>query len=354
MASQLERPPVSIVLPIRNEEKDIVACIDNLLHQDYPHQLIEILIVDGMSSDNTRTIVSQMIRATPHRVIKLLDNPQGIVPSALNVGIRSAMTDVIIRMDGHTVPDRTYISRCVKTLVETKAANVGGLIRATGTTAFGSAVALAQTHPLGAGDAKFHYSEEPEYVDTVYMGAFNKGAFERAGLFDESMVRNQDYEMNIRIRKTGGRIYLDPGIVSSYRPRDTPRKLWKQYFEYGWWKVETLRRHPDSLRWRQFIPVAFVVALLVLSPLAFLPFARFLLAVQVSLYVSAIGYATAQLSRKQKHSNAVVARFPLALILIHVSWGLGFLLSLVSRGRFPFRAGPPQVPTLQKHRPSRA
>lgn len=339
-------PAVSVILPIRNEDKSIASCVQNILQQDYPTELVEVLIVDGMSEDNTRAILEKIIQEVPGRVIQVLDNPKKVVPPALNIGIRSAVADVVIRMDGHTRADRTYISCCVKALLETGAANVGGVIRYVGDSQFGQAVALAQSHVLGAGNAKFHYAKTPEFVDTVPMGAFNKEIFRRTGLFDESMVRNQDYEMNVRIRNAGEKIYLDPSITSNYTPRGTPFTLWKQYFEYGWWKVETLRRHPESLLWRQLVPVVFVASFLGLTALSSVEWARVLLACQLLIYLSTIGGAAWALHRRAKKGLLRHFLFVLALMIMHFSWGCGFLLNFVSAGRFPYRAAPPCIPTL--------
>lgn len=339
-------PAVSVILPIRNEGKSIASCVQSLLQQDYPPELVEILIVDGMSEDDTRAILKKIIQEVPGRIIRVLDNPKKVVSPALNIGIRSAIADVVIRMDGHTGADKTYISCCVKALLETGAANVGGVIRYVGNSQFGQAVALAQSHVLGAGNAKFHYAKTPGFVDTVFMGAFNKEIFSRVGLFDESMIRNQDYEMNIRIRKTGEKIYLDPAIISNYTSRDTPFTLWKQYFEYGWWKVETLRRHPESLLWRQFVPVLFVASFLGLTALSSMDWARALLAGQLMIYLVTIGSAAWKLYRRAKEVPSRHLLFVFALMIMHFSWGCGFLLNFVSAGRFPYKASPPCIPTL--------
>jgi succinoglycan biosynthesis protein ExoA len=332
---------VSVVLPIRNEEKYIRACLENILNQDYVAD--EILVIDGRSTDKTRSIVRDMIAENPQRQIRLLDNPGQITASALNVGIQAARGEIIVRMDGHTVPAKNYISSCITSLETSNADNVGGLISPKGDTAFADVVAVAQSNPLGAGDAKFHYSKNAQYVDTVYMGAFRKSIFYKAGLYDESLIRNEDYEMNIRIRKAGGTIYLDPSIKSVYTPRNSPKKLWDQYFQYGWWKVETLRRHPESLRWRQLIPVLFVVSLVVLALFSFLTPVLYLLLAELGLYAATVGLTTLGTVKKLGFKAAL---FPLAILIIHVSWGVGFMHSLISAGRFPYMAKKPAVPRV--------
>ena len=336
-------PAVTVILPIRNEEKHIQACLETLLAQDYPADKVEILLIDGRSTDNTRATVAQVAAQHPDRRIHLLDNPQQIVPHALNIGIRAATADIIIRMDGHTVPAPNYITACVNALEATGAANVGGVIGHHSDTPFGQAVAYAQSHPLGVGGAKFRYATKGQYVDTVPFGAFRREGLEKAGLFDESLVRNQDYELNVRIRKAGGTIYLDPAIKATYTPRDTPAKLWRQYLEYGWWRVETLRRHPDSLRWRQAVPPVFVatLALLVLATL-FTPAAALLLPALVLPYAGTLGVVAFTLRDKIPG----IWRFPLAIAIMHLAWSAGFWCNILSFGRYPFQAGRPHVPDL--------
>ena len=339
------RPLVSIVLPVRNEERHIRACLKHLLEQDYPPNLLEILVVDGESTDETRQIVREIQQEVGSGRLRLLNNPGKIVPVALNIGIGAARGELIVRMDGHTVPARDYVSSCVRAMAASGADNVGGPMRPHGENEFGKAVAAALQHPFGVGDARFHLEGESGFVDTVYMGAFRREIFERSGLFDESMVRNQDYEMNVRIRGAGGRIYLDPNIRSSYTPRGSFAKLWKQYFEYGWWRVETIRRHRWSARWRQLLPAAFVLSLAGLAFLApFWALARLALALQLALYLGAIG--TAVLGLRKRLSLGSLVRLPAAFIAMHIGYGSGFLLNLVSGRRFPFRAAPPEVPTL--------
>lgn len=346
-----ELPRVSVVLPIRNEAEHIEECLVRLLRQDYPAALFEIIVVDGNSTDGTRDTVREVQRRAEAGRIRLLDNPKRVVPAALNIGINAAAGEVIVRMDGHTVPESDYLSACVRALQQSQAANVGGPMIPVGKTRFGEAVAAAQRHPVGVGDAKFHFDGQAAFVDTVYMGAFRKDVFGRAGLFDESMVRNQDSEMNIRIRNAGDTIYLDPRIRSSYTPRGSWPGLWRQYFQYGWWRVETLRRHPSSLRWRQLVPVMFVIGLTVLAVAAmFAQPARIAFALFAGTYLMALLATTIGL--RGRLTSGVAMRVPVVLVAMHVGWGFGFLLSLFSRGSFPYTALPPEVPALAASRPA--
>jgi succinoglycan biosynthesis protein ExoA len=334
-------PQVTVMLPVRNEAVHIEACLDRLLQQDYPSERLEILVIDGRSEDGTPDVVRQVQRRYPSADLKLLDNPMKTVPPALNLGIRAARGSVIVRMDGHAVPAPDYVSKCVAALDASGAGNVGGAVLPVGATPFGRAVAIATQHRLGAGDARYRVGGEAGDVDTVMYGAFRRDVFVKTGLFDESMVRNQDYEMNVRIRAAGQRVYLDPAIRFTYTPRGTVRGLAKQYFEYGWWRVETLRRHPGSLRWRQLVPALFVAGLIGAAALApWWPFARFALLAVVALYVAVVAFVAVRTAGGRARVESVA----LAFAVIHLTWGAGFLASVLSRGTFPFRARPAHVP----------
>lgn len=329
-----ETPFVSVILPVRNEARYIEACIERLIDQDYPSARMEILVVDGRSSDDTRAKLRLLQQRHPHVALTVLDNPaKGIAP-ALNIAVRAARGEVIVRMDGHSVPAKDYVSACIAALRRSGATSVGGIVEAVGSTPFGAAVALVTTHRLGAGDAKYRVGSEPGFVDTVPFGAFRRDIFDRIGPFDESMARNEDYEFNVRIRAAGERIYLDPAIAFTYTPRGTVRGLWSQYFQYGWWRVETFRRHPRSMRMRQIIPPAFVATLLALTLAA--PMTRLAahgLGLLAFAYVVVV-FATAwRLAGSRRASALHVA---LAFAIVHVAWGLGFLTNLVTVGRFPY------------------
>lgn len=258
--STFHDPPIIIILPIRNESRHIARTLESILAQDYPAEQMDILVVDGMSNDGTRQIVSEFAQRESR--VHLLDNPQRIVPTAMNKGIRAARGAIIVRVDGHTVIERDYVRRCVEALSTTGADNVGGPMRAASDTWIGKAIVLATSSPFGVGGARFHYAETPGWVDTVYMGAYRREVFERIGLFDEELVRNQDDEFNFRLTQAGGKIWLDPQIRSTYFSRSTLRGLWKQYFEYGLWKVRVIQKHRRPASWRHLVPAAFVLALL--------------------------------------------------------------------------------------------
>jgi glycosyltransferase involved in cell wall biosynthesis len=319
-------PFVSVVMPIRNEGSFITTSLGAVLAQDYPVDRIEIIVADGMSSDNTREVVRSLQEQYPR--VRLVDNPGRYVPTGLNAAIREARGEIIVRVDGHTIIAPDYVRECVAALSHSGASNVGGRMDAVTEGRVGGAIALATSSPFGVGGARFHYSQQEEWVDTVYLGAWHRETFSSIGLFDEEQVRNQDDEFNYRLRAQGGKVLLTPRIRSSYYNRATLRSLWRQYFQYGYWKVRVLQKHPLQMRPRQFAPPLFVLGLLVGTVLA--PFYQAALYAWLGILAT---YALANLS-----ASLVTARrggwrhlplLPLVFAVLHVSYGLGFLLGLV-------------------------
>lgn len=245
---------VSVVLPALNERRYIRDCLDSLLAQDY-NDVVEILVVDGGSTDGTREIV-----LSHGDTVRLVDNPRVTAAAAMNVGIAEAKGEIIVRADAHTLYATDYVRRCVEVLLETGADNVGGPMRPVGTTNFGRAVAAATTSRFGIGPGRFHYLDRREEVDTVYLGCFRRSTLEEVGGYDESRLQwaAEDQELNFRIRKNGGRILLDPMIRSSYFPRDTVKGLARQYANYGVAKASTLAKHRSLPSWRPLAPAALV------------------------------------------------------------------------------------------------
>ena len=249
-------PKVSVLLPIRNEQLSIEPCLQSIFCQDYPQDCMEIIVADGCSEDQTREVIQKLQVLYPNLI--LVDNPGSIVPTGLNAAITQSTGEFIVRVDGHTNIASDYVVECVNALQKTGADNVGGKMDAEGKTPFGKATAYATSSPFGVGGARFHYSDKEEWVDTVYLGAWPRKVFERIGMFDEEMVRDQDDEFNYRLLENGGKILLSPKIQSKYTPRSTPKTLWKQYYQYGFWKVRVLQKHPFQMRPRQFIPPLFM------------------------------------------------------------------------------------------------
>lgn len=333
---------ISIILPIRNEANFITRSIDAILSQDFPKDRIEILIVDGMSTDETRKIVQ--VYQQNHPQIHIIDNPKKIVPTALNAAILHAKGEIIIRVDGHTIIAPDYLRQCVATLSRTSADNVGGKMNAVGSNPFGKAVALATSSPFGIGGGRFHYSEKEEWVDTVYMGAWPRKVFKEIGLFDEDLVRDQDDEFNYRLREHGGRILLNPNIKSEYTVRSNPKSLWKQYFQYGYWKIRVLQKHPKQMSLRQFIPPAFVISIIACITL-FLSFSwgwiPFTLIAGSYIIANLVASIIVSSNKGWKH----LLRLPLVFAILHLSYGTGFLIGLFKFwNRWGDKVG--KVPTL--------
>lgn len=319
-------PFVSIIIPMRDEERFIARCLQAVLDQDYPKDRTEILVMDGRSKDRSREVVTGFIVKYP--MIRLLDNPRLTAPAAINLGIKAARGDVIIRVDGHCLLEPDYVSQCVKHLRRTGADNVGGLMQAVGQGYGGQAIALAINSFFGSGGSKFHYSSKEQYVDTVYLGAFPRHVFDRVGLFNERLIRNQDYELNYRIRAAGGKIFLSPAIKSYYYGRSSLPDLWHQYFQYGFWKLEMLQLYPRSIQPRHLAAPLFVFTLFASGLLGLLHrgvLLIFLLAV-ASYLAASFSSSLLIAGRKGWRYFPIV---PVVFAVIHLSWGSGFLWGLV-------------------------
>ena len=238
-------------MPIRNEANHLDTAIESVRRQAYPGR-VRIIIGVGPSTDGTEAIADRL--ATASDDLTVVANPSGKTPSALNAAIRAGSAPVVVRVDGHSELSAGYIRRAVEILRETGAANVGGIQRPEPTTPFEQAVADATTSLLGTGGASYRVGTTAREVDTVYLGVFDRAAIEAVGLFDEDLIRNQDYELNIRLRDAGGTVWFDPTLSVGYTPRSSCSALARQYYEYGWWKAAVLRKHPHSLKLRQLIP----------------------------------------------------------------------------------------------------
>jgi len=323
--TSLSFPFVSVVMPVRNEAAFLARSLGSILEQDYPHSRMEVLLMDGMSTDGTRSEVERLATLTDIPVV-LLENPGRIAPTALNVGLSRARGDVIVRIDGHTIVAKNYVSQCVLALSRSGADNVGGRMQAVSETRFGTAVALATSSAFGVGGARFHYSEREEWVDTVYMGCWPRGVFDRAGLFDEEMVRNQDDEFNYRILQRGGRILLSPEIRSVYYTRTTLKALWRQYFQYGFWKVRVLQKHPRQMSPRHFAPPFLVAAVLTGLFLGAIGLGWGWMGGLLALYFLASGTASVGVARRG--GWRMLPLLSIAFATLHLAYGSGFLVGL--------------------------
>ena len=244
-------PDVDVVMPIRNEAAGLADAVGAVRAQDYPGR-VRIFLGVGPSDDGTETVAAELAATGDDLVV--VANRSGLTPSGLNVAIEAGEAPIVVRVDGHSKLSDGYIRRAVETMQRTGAVNVGGLQVPVGATPFEQAVAAATTSRLGTGGAAYRVGGHEGPVDTVFLGVFDRSAIEAVGLFDERLIRNQDYELNIRLREAGGTIWFDPELFVRYRPRGTWKALAKQYFEYGYWKAAVLQMHPGSARLRQLVP----------------------------------------------------------------------------------------------------
>jgi len=324
-------PLVSIIIPCYNEQDTITELLEAIHGQTWPRSSLEVVIADGMSTDRTRERVADYQADHPELDIQVVDNPGRIIPSALNCAIQAARGRFIVRLDAHSKPYPDYVERCVTALEDGLGENVGGIweIRPRRPGWQAETIAAAAAHPLGAGDALYRHARKAAYVDTVPFGAFKRELLALVGFFDETLLTNEDYEFNTRVRKSGGRVWLDPRIRSIYYAQPTFSGLARQYARYGFWKWRMLRRHPDTLRWRQGLPPLFVLSLLLgLLAGAFLPVALWLPAGEIALYVLVLP-SVSTLSSIREKKWGLLPGLPLAISVMHTSWGAGFLWSMI-------------------------
>ncbi|HNB51033.1 MAG TPA: glycosyltransferase family 2 protein [Anaerolineales bacterium] len=330
-------PSVSILVPCYNEQHTIALLLDAIDRQTYPRQDMEVIIADGLSTDQTRAEIARFQQTHPALSIQIVDNPKRHIPSALNRALERARGTYLVRLDAHAVPATDYVVRCVEALETGKGENVGGVWQiAPGKAGHGArlgwiarAIAVAAAHPLGVGDAHYRHATQAQYVDTVPFGAFRRSLVEKIGPFDENLLTNEDYEFNVRIRQAGGKIWLDPAIRSTYFARATLSALARQYLRYGFWKGQMLRRYPETIRWRQAIPPGFVLSLVVFALLAPFAWARGLLAAELGVYFAALLGAGLH-SALKKRDPALIPGLPLAIATMHLCWGGALLWSLIS------------------------
>jgi glycosyltransferase involved in cell wall biosynthesis len=311
-------PTVSIVMPVHNSAATVSAAVASCLAQDYP-AVVEVVLAEGRSTDASRAVIERL--AVGEARLRIVDNPSGSTPAALNAAIRASSGDVIVRCDAHSELPVRYVATAVARLAATGAGVVGGVQDAVGDTAFERAVAYAMAHPLGSGGAAYRGGGEPGTAETVYLGAFRRSALVEVGLYDESLKRNQDYELNHRLAVGGHPVFFDPALRVRYRPRGTIRRLWRQYYEYGRWKRLVVRRLPDSLRSRQLAAPALVVAAGASAVLAVTPW-RAAAPVIPGLYAAAIlSSSVVEMIRRKDGAGLLVA---VVLPTMHVGWGAGF------------------------------
>ncbi len=326
---------VSIIIPCFNEEQFIGKTLTNLANQYEAHRY-EIIVVDGQSTDQTRQIIDSFSTTHPTVKLKIISNPARNIPTALNLGIRASQGKIIVRMDAHSLPSSNYVRRCAELLSANEAAIVGmpWHIKPGADSAMARAIALAVSHPFGAGDAKYRLlNTESQFVDTVPFGAFHKCLWEDLGGFDESLLTNEDYDFNYRVRKKGGKILLDVAAHSDYFARPLLSDLAKQYFRYGLWKAQMLKLHPKSVRPRQLVAPAFVIATLFLGLLGlYWAPAWWMLAIMMLAYFSLALTFSLQMARRESDAK-LISRLALVFFVIHFCWGFSFLLGLTRARR---------------------
>lgn len=328
------QPSVTIIMPIRNEEAFLARCLESVAATDYPTDRLEVLILDGRSTDRSVAIAEGFRPRLPG--LRVIDNPARIQSAGFNLALGQATGDIIVRMDAHTLYAPDYVSQCVRLLQDTEAANVGGPQRSVGENPLTTAIAFAVSSRFAAGDAAYRYATRDTWADTVYLGSWRRETLVRLGGMRPAWAVNEDYEMNYRLRQGGGRILVSPSVRSTYFVRGSIPKLARQYFRYGFWKVRTLKVHPQSLRWRQLIAPGFAGYLLSL-PLT-LWWLGPLAAVPAALYLAALTATTVSAAR---HEPPVPWWYlPLIYPTIHLSYGSGFLSGLIRWGLAGGREAP--------------
>ena len=314
MPSRPDVPTVSVVVPARDAADHVGLALASIRDQDYP-RIVDVTVA---AADEETARAAALV---PGLEVDVVANPAGTTPAALNLAVAAGRGDIVVRCDAHAVLPPGYVARAVDTLMTTGAANVGGRQVPRGTTWFERAAALAMRSPIGAGDARYRIGGPPGPVDTVYLGVFDRRILETVGGFDEALHRNQDYELNWRLREAGHVVWFDPRLEVTYLPRGSLRSLWKQYHEYGRWKRRMVRRHPESLRLRQLAPPALVVALAG-SALVAARVPVVAAAIPVGYLATTIGAGVVDTVRS---GDIAAVGEPPALWTMHLAWGLGFL-----------------------------
>jgi glycosyltransferase involved in cell wall biosynthesis len=320
-------PSVTIIMPVRNEAAYIRRSLGSVLAQDYPPELIQIIIADGMSKDGTRSILDEYRARHPN--LEVVDNPSRIVPTGMNAALRLAKGKIVIRVDGHCEIAPDYVRRCVQHLMEDGVDGVGGSIETIGESLLSQAIAAAMSSHFGVGGSAFRTrSGHTLDVDTIPFPAYTRKIINLAGAYDEELVRNQDDEYNYRIRALGGKLLLSGSLRSRYYSRGNLVSLWRQYFQYGYWKVRVFQKHTRQMQARQFVPFIFLGGLLLLLLISLIFHEMLYVGLSILLL-----YLVANLAASARTAARCGWRFlpvlPLIFATLHVSYGLGFITGLV-------------------------
>jgi succinoglycan biosynthesis protein ExoA len=322
----VESPVVSVIVPCRNERDHIEACVSSILRQEALNVEFEIVVADGMSDDGTREILQRL--ANEHPSLRLVDNAARIPSTGLNAAIRAARGRIIIRMDAHTEYAPDYVRQCIGVLEETGADNVGGPWVAQGDRYLSRAIAAAFQSPFAVGGARGHAVEYHGEVDTVYLGCWRREVFDRIGLFDEQLVRNQDDEFNLRLTRAGGKVWQSPRIRSWYKPRSSLAALFKQYLQYGYWKVRVIQKHKLPASFRHLVPGSFLFSLVLLLLVSlWWPLA-------ISLWMALMGgyflaSAVASFASSVRTGWRFFPLLPIVFACFHFGYAYGFLRGIL-------------------------
>lgn len=321
-------PGVSVILPILNEEKDLELAVNRILAQEYSGPF-EVVLAVGPSNDRTMEIAEELSERDSR--ITVVENPTGATPAGLNIAIKAARHDILVRVDGHSIIPDGYVAEAVSVMLETRAANVGGMMMPQGTNPFSEAVARAMSSPLGIGSAPFHTGGQAGPADTVYLGVFQRKALERIGGFDERFARAQDWELNYRLRKAGEKVWFDPSLQVGYHPRRNLKALAKQFFRTGRWRRHVIRAYPETAGLRYLAPPAAVIGLTIGTAAGIVgAFSTGVLQWLNFGWLAPFGYTVLVIggsaATNSGLSTAAKLRLPLVIATMHTSWGVGFLL----------------------------
>ncbi|MBC7542431.1 MAG: glycosyltransferase family 2 protein [Candidatus Sericytochromatia bacterium] len=319
-------PLVTLVVAARNEAHHITACLDSIVAQTVGLTQLQVLVVDGRSTDRTREIVAAYI-AEHGDSIQLLDNARRITPCAFNLGIKAATAPFVGFVSAHSTLAPDYVAECLEALARSGADDVGGPLLMTADGYIAQAIAMATASPFGVGNANWRYATEDTFVDTVFPGMYRREVFDRIGFFDEELVRNQDDELNFRLTQSGGKIFLSPRIKAHYVNRSSPGKLWRQYYQYGYWKVRVIQKRGGASSWRHFVPAAFVCAILITIWHGVL-FDDHWWAMKGLFTAYGLGATLFAIRSARKDGWQYLPLLPLLFLCLHLSYGLGFLQGL--------------------------
>jgi len=323
---------VTIIIPCRNEEAFFEKCLRSIIENDYPKDTLEVFVVDGASEDGTPNIIQKYTKKYPF--IRYLKNERKIIPAAMNVGIKNAQGEIIMKMDAHSTYQKDYISKCVHYLIEYNADNVGGILitRPRGNTLQARAIAAALSHPFGAGSSPFRKasaSKNPREVDTVAFGCYKKNVFDRIGLYNENLTRSSDMELNIRLKKSGGKILLIPSIIGYYYPEATFKAYAKHNIQDGIWAIYPLKFTHSLLRPRHLVPLLFIMALIVSLILSFFLRLFFYVVLAIASAYIITSFAVSFLIAVNKKDYRYFFAMPVAFAIRHIVYGIGSLWGIL-------------------------